>query len=394
MMLKDKKAFYKVCFDSMQVGILVCNSKKEIVLSNNPLSEIFGYTTEEIYAKNTDELFANNSLLNEFIEHPKKIKFKSLLEDYVINKDGVKIPIELSFGKIEYDKKPYYKALISDISKRKHKEIEIDNLNVKLEEEVKLRNIELENAIKKLKVSLNKEKELNNLKTKFITLASHEFKTPLSAILTSSELIVKYADLDKTEKRDEHLAKVKMMITHLNNMIDSLLTLENIESGNIIPSFSYFNLGDLINELITNAKPLLLNNQKIIFINNCNVTVFQDANIFKIIITNILYNAIKYSSGKSEIKIDCFLNKKGILISINDNGIGIPQDEQSLIFKRFFRARNVGYYPGTGIGLNIVKGYINCLKGTISFKSIEKKGTTFYVQLPKIESYEQKGIVN
>jgi PAS domain S-box-containing protein len=388
MMLKDKKAFYKVCFDSMQVGILVCNSKKEIVLSNNPLSKIVGCSTEDLFGKNTDELFNENSLLDEFIKHPGKVKFKSVIDDYIIKKDFRKIPVELSFGKIEYEKKPYFKILITDITERKNKEIEIDNLNIKLGEQVEIRNVELENAVKKLKASLNKEKELNNLKTKFITLASHEFKTPLSAILTSSELIVKYADLDKTHKRDEHLAKVKMMITHLNGMIDSLLTLENIESGEIIPSYSNFKLSDLINEIITNSKPLLLNNQKINFNNNYNEIIFQDANILKIIISNILYNAIKYSSDNSKIQIEYHLNEKDIQISIEDNGIGIPEDEQSLIFKRFFRARNVGYFPGTGIGLNIVKGYVNCLKGTISFKSVENKGTTFYVQLPKIESYE------
>ena len=387
-MLKDKKAFYKVCFDSMQVGILVCNSKKEIVLSNNPLSKIVGYSTEDLFGKNADQLFNKNSLLNEFIKHPEKVKFKSVIDDYIIKKDCLKIPVELSFGKIEYEKKPYFKILITDITERKNKEIEIDNLNIKLGEQVEIRNVELENAVKKLKASLNKEKELNNLKTKFITLASHEFKTPLSAILTSSELIVKYADLDKTHKRDEHLAKVKMMITHLNGMIDSLLTLENIESGEIIPSYSNFKLSDLINEIITNSKPLLLNNQKINFNNNYNEIIFQDANILKIIISNILYNAIKYSSDNSKIQIEYHLNEKDIQISIEDNGIGIPEDEQSLIFKRFFRARNVGYFPGTGIGLNIVKGYVNCLKGTISFKSVENKGTTFYVQLPKIESYE------
>ena len=387
-MLKDKKAFYKVCFDSMQVGILVCNSKKEIVLSNNPLSKIVGCSTEDLFGKNTDELFNENSLLDEFIKHPGKVKFKSVIDDYIIKKDFRKIPVELSFGKIEYEKKPYFKILITDITERKNKEIEIDNLNIKLGEQVEIRNVELENAVKKLKASLNKEKELNNLKTKFITLASHEFKTPLSAILTSSELIVKYADLDKTHKRDEHLAKVKMMITHLNGMIDSLLTLENIESGEIIPSYSNFKLSDLINEIITNSKPLLLNNQKINFNNNYNEIIFQDANILKIIISNILYNAIKYSSDNSKIQIEYHLNEKDIQISIEDNGIGIPEDEQSLIFKRFFRARNVGYFPGTGIGLNIVKGYVNCLKGTISFKSVENKGTTFNVQLPKIESYE------
>lgn len=388
MLLKEKKAFYKACFDSMQVGILVFNSKKEIVLANIPTSKIFNYSVDELSNKNASELFKSSHIVNEFIKNPNKNKFKLPIEDIGITKEGEGIALELNYGKLKYENKIYYKALISDIGHRKEKELRIDNLNYQLEEEVKLRNIELENAIKKLKTSLNKEIELNNLKTKFITLASHEFKTPLSAILTSAELIIKYSDLEKTVKRDEHLAKVKTMINHLNGMVDSLLTLENIETGNIIPSYTKFKIGDLTDQIITNAKPLLQKSQKIIFNKGSDETIYQDANILTIIITNLLYNAIKYSKENSMIKVKCSYNRANIYVSIGDNGIGIPSNEQNLIFKRFFRAKNVNYYPGTGIGLNIVNGYVKCLNGTISFKSKENLGTVFNVQLPKIRNYE------
>ena len=388
MALKDKKAFYKVCFDSMQVGIVVCNSKKEIALANAPTSKIFNYTLDELSNKNAGELFKNSHILNDFIKNPENDRFKIPIEDFGVTKDGREIALELSFGKIEYDKKCYYKALISDISTRKDKEFEIDNLNFQLEKEVAQRNIELVSVIEKLKASLNKEKELNNLKTRFIALASHEFKTPLSAILSSAELIVKYSDLDKIAKRDEHLAKVKTMINHLNGMVDSLLTLENIESGKIIPSYTKFNFGALIDQIIANTKPLLQKNQKIIFNKGTDEIIYLDPNILTIIITNLLNNAIKYSNENSIIKIKSSSNKANLYVSIGDNGIGIPMIEQNLIFKRFFRAKNVSYYPGTGIGLNIVNGYVKCLNGAISFKSKENIGTIFNIQLPKIKNYE------
>ncbi|SNR35614.1 sensor histidine kinase [Lutibacter flavus] len=388
MFLKDKKAFYKVCFDSMQVGILVWNSEKEIVLANIPTSKIFNYSVDELFTQNAGELFKNSRILNEFIKNPDKNKFKIPIEGLGVTKEGKEVSLELSFGKLEYEKKIYFKALISDITSRKKKELKIDNLNYQLEEEVKLRNIELESVIEKLKTSLNKEIELNNLKTKFITLASHEFKTPLSAILTSAELIVKYSDLENATKRDEHLVKVKAMINHLNGMVDSLLTLENIESGNIIPTYTKFKFGDLINRIIANAKPLLQKNQKIIFNKDNDEIIYQDSNILNIIITNLLYNAIKYSKENSIIKVKSSFNKGNIYISLGDNGIGIPSNEQNLIFKRFFRAKNVSYYPGTGIGLNIVNGYVKCLNGAISFKSKENLGTVFNIQIPKIRNYE------
>jgi len=382
MLLKDNKAFFKVCFDSMQVGIVVFNLKKEIVLVNTPLMKIFEYASSEMYNHNIEVLFNNNGLINEFIEGNNTGKFKSLLETFGIKKGGIEIPIEVSFGNIEFEEETYFKVLISDITVRKEKEIKKDILNYQLEEEVKLRTIELEEVIKKLKTSLNKEKDLNLLKTQFIALASHEFKTPLSAIITSAELIIKYADLNRIDKRNEHFLKVKSKIIFLNNMIDNLLTLENIESGNLIPSYSKFKFSNLVSDIINNTSPFLKKKQQIIFSNNIDDFINQDSKIVKIILTNLLFNAIKYSEKDVHIKI--YADSTSIYISLKDEGIGIPKKEQQLIFKRFFRAKNAVYYPGTGIGLNIVKGYLEKLNGSISFESTENEGTVFYVTLPKL----------
>ncbi|SFS34002.1 PAS domain-containing sensor histidine kinase [Lutibacter maritimus] len=394
MELKEKIAFYKVCFDSMQAGILVFNNERDIVLANIPISLIFEYSSEELRKFKACKLFKNCGVLKNFIIHSDKQKYKTLVELIGVKKSGQEFPVEVSFGKIEYEGKPYFKLLLTDISLRKKREKKIKSLNYQLEEEVKLRNIELEQVIEKLKKSLSKEKELNFLKTKFIALASHEFKTPLSAILSSTELMAKYADLNNFEKRNEHLSKIKSMINHLNNMLDDLLTLENIESGEINLNITKFNLNDLIRDIYKNSKPLLKKNQQLIFNNNDDKEIYHDYKIITIILTNLLYNAIKYTNEDGSIKVEIKSNKKNIYFTIEDNGIGIPINEQNLIFTRFFRAKNALYYPGTGIGLNIVKGYIQNLNGAISFESTENKGTIFKIQLPKLNTYEQESITN
>jgi len=394
MILNEKTSFYKVCFDSMQVGIIVFNKNKNIVLANTPSSQLFGYQQIEILNEKINNLLKDSTVLDRYIKNPQSKIYKSTVELIGVKKNGEEIFIELSFGKIEYEGAYYYKALISDISKRKQKEEKINHLNIQLEEEVKLRNSELEKLIEQLKISLSKEKELNNLKTKFITLASHEFKTPLSAILSSTELMGKYADLHNIEKRQEHLEKVKIMIHRLNGMIDDFLTLENIEIGVIKPSYAYFKISDLTGAISRNSTPFLKNKQILTFETIIEDTIYHDKKIINIILTNLLQNAIKYSSENSNIKVNISANEANIYFSIKDNGIGIPKNEQNLIFNRFFRAKNALYYPGTGIGLNIVKGYINNLNGNISFKSTENKGTTFNVQLPKINNHEKKGIIN
>jgi hypothetical protein len=394
MILNEKTAFYKVCFDSMQLGIIVFNKHKKIVLANHPSANIFGYNQQEILNNQVDFLFKNTPIFDNFIKNPNSNLFKSTIELIGVKSDGNEIFIELNFGKMEYENELFFKALISDISLRKQKEQKISHLNFQLEEEVRIRNIELEKLIEKLKISLNKEKELNNLKTKFIALASHEFKTPLSAILSSTELMNKYADLENVEKRKEHLEKVKVMIGRLNGMLDDFLTLENIEMGIIKPDFTLFKINELVSYIKQNTTLLLKKNQVLNFKFPADESIYHDKKIINIILSNLLYNAIKYSNESSNIEVKISTNETNIYFSVKDNGIGIPKNEQNLIFNRFFRAKNAMYFPGTGIGLNIVKGYINNLNGNISFKSIENKGTIFKVQLPKINSYEKKGITN
>lgn len=394
MILNKKTSFYKACFDSMQLGILVFDKHKNIVLANNPSVKIFGYKRKDILEKKIDILLQNTVILDEFIKNPEAGIFKSPIDLIGIKYNKKPVFIEFNFGQIEYEGEYYFKALISDISQRKQKEEKITYLNVQLEEEVKIRNLELEKVIEQLKQSLNKEKELNNLKTKFISLASHEFKTPLSAILSSTELMDKYAVLENYEKRKEHLEKVKIMVSRLNGMLDDFLTLENIELGIIKPNFSFFKISYLADNISQNTTPFLKKNQTLTFDIIKDDTIYHDKKILNIILTNLLYNAIKYSNEDSSIKIEIGTNNDHIFFSVKDNGIGIPKNEQNLIFNRFFRAKNALYYPGTGIGLNISKGYINNLNGDISFKSVINKGTTFNVQLPKVDSHEKEGTVN
>lgn len=385
MLLKDKTSFYKVCFDSMQIGILVFNQERKIVLANEPLANLFGVEERDLLQSKVDTFFKHSEIFEKFIKNPQDKVFKSSIEIEEFHTNGNAIFLELNFGKMLYEGEMYFKALISNISLRKIKEVNITNLNVQLEEEVRIRNQKLEEAVKQLKQTLNKEKELNSLKNKFITLASHEFKTPLSAILSSTELMAKYAHLQNENKLNEHLEKVKMMVNRLNTMLDDLLTLENIEDGHISTNFSYFNYSELINEITTATKPVLKKNQTLRIEKSNLKLIYHDFNILKIILTNLLYNAIKFSKENSEIFLKISSNTSNLLISVKDTGIGIPKTEQDLIFTRFFRAKNAVYFPGTGIGLNIIKGYITRFNGAITFSSIENKGSVFSVKLPKIK---------
>jgi signal transduction histidine kinase len=231
-------------------------------------------------------------------------------------------------------------------------------------------------------MAFEKEKELNIKQTKFISLASHEFKTPLSGILPSAGLIEKYNDKLANKKIAKHVATIKMLVIQLNNILDDFLFLENTESENYTLHLSKFKFCDLVNKLAKDAEAILKEGQRI-EITPCKSTieVYQDRKIIDIIIKNVLYNAIKYSSEHSVIWMKIKSNDL-VEVSIEDQGIGIPTEAMAHIFERFYRAKNALPIQGTGIGLNIAKRYLDKLNGSINVQSAELKGTKVLVKLP------------
>lgn len=284
-------------------------------------------------------------------------------------KNGTTYPVEVHLQTSTVNDRQMVIAIILDISDRK-------NYTQKLEKTVEQRTGQLKKA-------LETEKELNELKTKFLSLVSHEFKTPLSGILTSATLVGKYTKEDQQEKRDKHLKTIIGGVHHLTHILDDFLSMERIEKGKEIYHYSKFSLSKLVNEVIYNANMMLKSGQHINYPQNIDdVTIYQDEKIADLVLTNLLNNAVKYSREDTEIDLKVDLMTDKIVFHIKDSGIGIPKKDQKYIFDRYFRAENVLTTQGTGIGLNIVKAHVENLGGKIGFKSTENKGSTFTVELP------------
>ena len=248
---------------------------------------------------------------------------------------------------------------------------------------LKIEVIKRKTAEAQITSALKKEKELNELKTKFLSLVSHEFKTPLSGILTSTMLLGKYTLETQQSKRDKHINTITSKVHYLNNILNDFLSIEKLELGKINYNFSTFKLSKVINEVVYNANMLLKEGQKIIYPENIDdISLTQDEKIIELALSNLVNNAIKYSSENSEIKITVITD--GILtkFSISDTGIGIPKGDQKNIFNRYFRAENALLAKGTGIGLNIVKNHLENLNGAIVFESEENKGSKFTIIIP------------
>jgi PAS domain S-box-containing protein len=284
-------------------------------------------------------------------------------------KDGSTYPVYVHLQLSHLNERPVFVAIIVDISE--HKEY-----TTKLEKKV-------EERTEQLQMALSKEKELNELKTKFLSLVSHEFKTPLSGISTSVMLLEKYKRTEEQDRRNRHLAIIRDKVQYLNTILNDFLSIERLESGTMYYKFNEFKLSKVINEVVYNANMSLKEGQNINYPSNINeMTMFQDERILELALTNILQNAIKYSEEHSKIDIRVLQDDAFTTIEVQDEGIGIPEKDIDNVFSRYFRAENTLNIKGTGIGLNIALTHIENLGGSISLTSEENKGTTVTLKIP------------
>jgi PAS domain S-box-containing protein len=267
--------------------------------------------------------------------------------------------IDSSVIKNEKNKFKNFLSIISDISEQKFQE-------------------------RLLEKALKKEKELNRMKSQFITIASHEFRTPLATILTSAELIEKYNNPEDAEKKVKHFQKIKTAVNRVKEILMDFLSVEEVEKGKIVNNPETFDLVEFITNHIEETKQF-----NGIHIHNYShvgkhKTVSLDKKLLKICLTNLLINAYKYSPNGGTIETSSEqLTPGNIVIKIKDNGIGIPQEDQEHIFERFFRANNADTIQGTGLGLNITQALVKLMGGSIFFLSETNKGTTFILKFPK-----------
>ena len=408
---------YQAIFETCEEGILVVNSEGTIILANQASIRLFGYSISELLKITVDDLLPaslrkkHTDLRKGYSKNPQPRRMGRGRDLEAQKKDGSLFPVEISLNQTFINNESHTVAFIIDITDRKVMEEALKNSEeqlivyaTELEKRVQLRTKELDETIKKLEdvnkhledeilerkkaqedvvSALENEKELNELKSRFVSMASHEFRTPLSAILSSASLISKYNDPGTEEKRLKHVDKIKSSINNLNNILNDFLSLAKIEEGKTDVQRYEFDINNLAQEVMSDIEEVLKKGQYIELRKFGTERKLQsDEKLLKNILINLLSNAIKYSHENSKIIFDIIYGKKSIDVHITDNGIGIDKNDQKHLFERFFRAKNATNIQGTGLGLHIVKKYVEMLSGTITFESQLNIGTTFKVKLP------------
>lgn len=404
-------------FDSAVDGIIVINSKGIIEEANEATIKLFEYSMEEMIGQNVNMLMPQDYAVkhDEFIAnfvHSGKPKIIGIGREVTgRKKNGIEFPFWLAVSEVKLSDRSIFTGFVHDLSEIKNAEIRLKKLNEDLEQKVVERTYELENAVNQL-LSLNnqleqeitnkikiqnqlkereadlerglaKEKELSELKTRFVSMASHEFRTPLSTIMSSVSLIGRYTESTQQSNRERHIDKIKSSVIHLTGILNDFLSMNKLEEGRVEIHIEHFDIVPLWNDVIDEMYSILKADQKLINTLNTEIGWIDcDKKIIKNIIINLVSNAIKYTDTHGKIRCTLDYQDNIITIRIKDNGMGIPPEDQKHLFERFFRASNVINIEGTGLGLNIVKKYVEMLNGTIHFHSKQYEGTEFIIELP------------
>jgi two-component system sensor kinase FixL len=330
---------------------------------NKGAQQIKGYTEEEIIGKPMSLFYTDeDNRLGEPGQNLKKALADGSFESIGLRKrkDGSVFYADVVFTPI-YDEKNTLKGfakITRDVTRQKKAEDDIQ-------------------------VTLRREKELNELKSRFVTLASHEFKTPLSVILSSVSLIEKYPETGMQDKRVKHIHRIKSNVNNLKQILNDFLSLEKLEGGMVSNSPVEADLISLTREIIQDMEEALKEGQQVRFHTEGKPRhVFVDTHLLHNVLNNLLSNAIKYSPDGSSIDCSLIYHLTAVDIIFKDQGIGIPPEEQDKLFERFFRASNTAGISGTGLGLSIIKRYLDLMGSEIRLISLPGQGSTFTVTLP------------
>lgn len=433
--IRKEKDLAQMYLDIAPVIFAIISLDQRVTLINQQGCKILGLPESAIIGNNWFDIFKPTETREEertfFLnlkEMPAGMDYSNYQESQIVSARGERRLIAGSFVIIRESGGKPHSFLFSgeDVTEKRQQERIIERANIELKansEEILKLNSELEARVEKrtreladllskmeltnaelasevrerrqaeellqrnreeLRVSLEKEKELGELKSRFVTMASHEFRTPLSTIHTSASLISKYPDSKQQEQRIKHVERIQSSVNNLTTILNDFLSLGKLEEGKVQCHPTEFDIESFAQDITGELRELTKKGQTITYIHEGEQKrVLLDKNLTRNICINLLSNAIKYSEESKPIRLFTKTIGEQLVIEVRDEGIGIPELEQQHVFDRFFRAHNAINIQGTGLGLNIVKKYVELMQGAIYFSSEAEKGTTFTVKLPQ-----------
>lgn len=369
--------------------IALITDKECVVKMINPFAEKnLGYKSEEVVGKMSVDVFfdkdelikiAKSQIESLDTKYKNEHCFYAMVKEFnngheielnMIRKDGSRFPVILSIVKTSNEDAYYALTANFNVAKKISEFSEIDNSLSKL---------------------LQKEKKINEIRKQYLNIASHEFRTPLSIILSSAFILSKFEKAEQQEQREEQVKHIVSAVNFLRDIINDFLTLSKIEEGQLKISRANFNSKELISQTIKELSVVLKKGQKITYTHKGETNLFTDAGAFKHLLINILSNAIKFSPENAKIIVSSKFLDGEYKLSIKDHGFGISEEDQKNLFTPFFRGSNAKQISGTGLGLNIVQYYLDKMNGKIRVKSKIDNGTTIEISFKDVKEESALG---
>lgn len=401
---------------ALQEPALLLDPNGQIIQINTSLTLLLGHTSDSLLGQSFDFLCQNTKNNSKLALNWKEA---SKIQEWLFyQKDGQGLSLRCSVQPLVQEAKTLYLVLLIPRTELRPLNDYLAQAEAHLEAAVNHRERDLQQALErlqqhqhdleqeilerqameqqlleaqaKIQSALDRSRELSDLKTRFIGTASHEFRTPLSSILSSAALIERYTTTEQQEKRLKHVNRIKSSVKNLTHILEDFLSLSSLEEGKMKQHQQSFDLKELLKAVLEEVKVMAKSKQQFeLQQEEKNISLNTNIQALKNILLNLLSNAIKYSPEDALIKIYSRIQHKQVIISVEDNGMGIPKEQQKHLFTRFFRADNATAIQGTGLGLYIVKKYLESLKGSIDFESVEGQGTTFTIQFPQNDKHEE-----